>query len=145
MERILLICWLNSFSQSSSPRCAVRGFSDRGEHVVSDVSFVAYQIGGVKRDENAGFVEFMIEHLGETGMVLAAGPEERLCQGQGCNASKLAPEAGSRTRRCRLDLVYTSQRGHTMIDRELYLLRSWTCDPDRCAAAKGPGGSHVCH
>ena len=36
---------------------AVRGFSDGGEHVVSDVSFVAYPIGGVKRDENAGFVE----------------------------------------------------------------------------------------
>src|SRR4030081_4102668 len=36
-------------------------------------------------------------------------------------------------------LTYTTQVGHTLIDRELYLTRSWTGDPARCAAAGVPG------
>jgi SRSO17 transposase len=35
-------------------------------------------------------------------------------------------------------LTYTTRVGHTLIDRELYLPRSWTSDPDRCAAAGVP-------
>jgi SRSO17 transposase len=32
-------------------------------------------------------------------------------------------------------LVYAAARGHAMIDRELYLPRCWTEDPERCAQA----------
>ena len=32
-------------------------------------------------------------------------------------------------------LVYASQRGHAAVDRELYIPRSWTRDPDHCRAA----------
>ncbi len=32
-------------------------------------------------------------------------------------------------------LVYTGRRGHAAVDRELYVPRSWTCDPERCRAA----------
>ncbi|MGW0886266.1 IS701 family transposase [Streptomyces sp. NPDC002671] len=32
-------------------------------------------------------------------------------------------------------LVYAGARGHAAVDRELYIPRSWTCDPDRCRAA----------
>ncbi|MFD8931463.1 IS701 family transposase [Streptomyces mirabilis] len=32
-------------------------------------------------------------------------------------------------------LVYAGQRGHAAVDRELYVPRSWTADPDRCLAA----------
>jgi len=32
------------------------------------------------------------------------------------------------------------RRGHALIDRELYLTRSWTADPARCKAAGMPGG-----
>lgn len=32
-------------------------------------------------------------------------------------------------------LVFAGRRGHVAIDRELYVPRSWTCDPDRCRAA----------
>jgi SRSO17 transposase len=35
-------------------------------------------------------------------------------------------------------LVYAGERGHAMIDRELYLPRSWTNDPDRLAEAGVP-------
>jgi SRSO17 transposase len=32
-------------------------------------------------------------------------------------------------------LAYASRFGHALIDRELYLPRSWTDDPERCRAA----------
>jgi SRSO17 transposase len=35
-------------------------------------------------------------------------------------------------------LTDAGQGGHAMIDRELYLPRSWTSDPDRCVAAGVP-------
>lgn len=35
-------------------------------------------------------------------------------------------------------LAYASHRGYTLIDREIYLPRSWTDDPARCAAAGVP-------
>jgi SRSO17 transposase len=35
-------------------------------------------------------------------------------------------------------LSYAAPAGHALIDRELYLPRSWTGDPDRCAAAGIP-------
>src|SRR5215213_12024580 len=35
-------------------------------------------------------------------------------------------------------LTYAGARGHAMIDRELYLPRCWTEDPDRCAEARVP-------
>lgn len=35
-------------------------------------------------------------------------------------------------------LTYAGARGHAMIDRELYLPKSWTGDPDRCAEAGCP-------
>jgi len=33
---------------------------------------------------------------------------------------------------------YAAPRGHALTDRELYLPRSWTDDPGRCAAAGIP-------
>jgi SRSO17 transposase len=35
-------------------------------------------------------------------------------------------------------LTYASRHGYTLIDREIYLPRSWTDDPGRCAAAGVP-------
>jgi len=35
-------------------------------------------------------------------------------------------------------LTYTSQAGHTLLDRELYLPKSWTNDPKRCREADLP-------
>jgi SRSO17 transposase len=35
-------------------------------------------------------------------------------------------------------LTYSSTKGHTLLDRELYLPKSWTQDPDRCRAADVP-------
>ena len=38
-------------------------------------------------------------------------------------------------------LTYASAAGHALIDRELYLPKSWTADPARCAAAGIPDGT----
>jgi SRSO17 transposase len=38
-------------------------------------------------------------------------------------------------------LSYAAPAGHALIDRELYLPRSWTADPARCAAACIPAGT----
>ncbi len=35
-------------------------------------------------------------------------------------------------------LTYTSQAGHSLLDRELYLPKSWTNDPERCRQADVP-------
>src|SRR5207245_7092052 len=35
-------------------------------------------------------------------------------------------------------LTYASQAGHTLVDRELYLPKSWTQDRERCRAADVP-------
>jgi SRSO17 transposase len=38
-------------------------------------------------------------------------------------------------------LAYMAPAGHALIDRELYLPRSWTSDPERCRVAGVPGGT----
>ncbi len=38
-------------------------------------------------------------------------------------------------------LTYAAPRGHALVDRELYLPKSWTGDPARCRAAGIPGGT----
>src|SRR3569833_137292 len=45
-----------------------------------------------------------------------------------------------RTENCQIGtfLAYASQRGHALIDRELYLPESWTSDRDRCRSAGVP-------
>ena len=40
-------------------------------------------------------------------------------------------------------LGYAARRGHALIDRELYLPRSWTDDPERCQAAGIPEDTKV--
>jgi SRSO17 transposase len=37
-------------------------------------------------------------------------------------------------------LTYTTRRGHTLLDRELSLPKSWTTDPERCRQAHVPAG-----
>ncbi|WP_405984223.1 IS701 family transposase [Streptomyces sp. NBC_00872] len=45
-----------------------------------------------------------------------------------------------RTENCQIGVfaAYSSDKGRALVDRELYLPKSWTDDPDRCRAAKIP-------
>jgi hypothetical protein len=42
---------------------------------------------------------------------------------------------------CAVYLTYAAPGGHALIDRQLYLPRSWTGDPVRCRAAGIPDGT----
>ncbi|MFJ8871522.1 IS701 family transposase [Streptomyces sp. NPDC102473] len=45
-----------------------------------------------------------------------------------------------RTENCQIGVfaAYATTRGHALVDRELYLPKSWTDDPERCRAARMP-------
>ncbi|MFD0392801.1 transposase [Streptomyces nogalater] len=47
---------------------------------------------------------------------------------------------GRRTENCQIAVfaAYVSAKGRALVDRELYLPKSWTPDADRCRAAKVP-------
>ena len=53
----------------------------------------------------------------------------------GSSASTPALPGGLKTRRSPSTSSTQAARGHAAVDRELYIPRSWTCDPDRCRAA----------
>lgn len=47
---------------------------------------------------------------------------------------------GGRTENCQIGVfaAHTTPAGRALVDRELYLPKSWTGDPDRCRAARVP-------
>jgi hypothetical protein len=53
------------------------------------------------------------------------------------SASTPAPPGRIENAQVAVCLVYAAVRGHAAVDRELYLPRSWTCDPDRSAITGG--------
>ena len=65
----------------------------------------------------------MIDHLGDPGAVLVVDETGDVKKG--------SSTVGTQRQ-------YTGTAGHAMIDRELYLPRSWISDPPRCAAAGIP-------
>ena len=91
------------------------------------------------RDDLRGYV---IEHLGDPGAVLVVDETGDVKKGRarpGCSASTPGPPGGWRTAQVAVFLSYASPAGHALIDRELYLPRSWTADPARCAGGGHPG------
>src|SRR5258707_15716009 len=54
------------------------------------------------------------------------------------NDNTVARLAGLKIVRSACFLAYASSRGHTLVDRELYLPKSWTDDQERCREAHVP-------
>ncbi|MFC4505138.1 MULTISPECIES: IS701 family transposase [Streptomyces] len=54
----------------------------------------------------------------------------------------IALQAPGRTENCQIGVfaAYASAKGRALVDRELYLPKSWTEDPDRCRASRIPEG-----
>jgi SRSO17 transposase len=93
---------------------------------------------GVRDDVRA----YLVEHLGEEGAVLVIDETGDLKKG----ASTVGVQRQYTGTAGRIDnaqvavwLVYASDAGHALIDREIYVPQGWTCDPDRCRAAGIPG------
>jgi SRSO17 transposase len=90
------------------------------------------------RDDVRGYV---IEHLGSPDAVLVVDETGDVKKGRAsAGVQRQYSGTAGRVENCQVAvfLSYASPAGHALIDRELYLPRSWTADPARCAAAGIP-------
>nr|WTA00369.1 IS701 family transposase [Streptomyces sp. NBC_00857] len=86
--------------------------------------------------------EYAVEHLHDDQAVLVVDETGDVKKGTGTvGVQRQYTGTAGRIENAQVAvyLVYAGQRGHAAVDRELYVPRSWTSDPDRCRAA-GLGG-----
>jgi SRSO17 transposase len=92
---------------------------------------------GVRDDVRA----YAVEHLGERDGVLVVDETGFLKKGtKSAGVQRQYSGTAGRIENCQLGvfLAYTTSKGRTLIDRELYLPKSWTGDRDRCREAAIP-------
>jgi SRSO17 transposase len=90
------------------------------------------------RDDLRGYV---VEHLGDREAVLVVDETGDLKKGTAsAGVQRQYTGTAGRIENCQVAvfLTYAAPAGHALIDRELYLPKSWTGDPARCAAAGIP-------
>jgi SRSO17 transposase len=97
-----------------------------------------------KRDADGvrdGVRAFAVEHLGDPGAVLVVDETGDLKKGTataGVQRQYTGTAGRIENAQVAVYLGYAAPTGHALIDRELYLPKSWTADPGRCAAAGIP-------
>ncbi|MBT2363941.1 IS701 family transposase [Streptomyces sp. ISL-10] len=82
--------------------------------------------------------EYVVEHLHDHAAVLVVDETGDLKKGThtvGVQRQYTGTAGRIENSQVAVYLVYAGARGHAAVDRELYIPRSWTCDPDRCRAA----------
>jgi SRSO17 transposase len=82
--------------------------------------------------------EYVVEHLHDEAAVLVVDESGDVKKGSHTvGVQRQDTGTAGRIENCQVAfyLVYAGMRGHAAEDRELYVPRSWTCDPDRCRAA----------
>lgn len=92
----------------------------------------------IVRDELRQYVG---DHLGDDQAVLIVDETGFLKKGRhSAGVARQYSGTAGRVENCQIGvfLAYASRHGHTLIDRELYLPKEWTDDPDRCARAGIP-------
>jgi SRSO17 transposase len=92
---------------------------------------------GVRDDVRA----HALEHLGERDGVLVVDETGFLKKGsKSAGVRRQYPGTAGRIENCQLGvfLAYTTSKGRTLIDRELYLPKSWAGDQERCQEAAVP-------
>ncbi len=88
-----------------------------------------------------GLRDYVLEHLGDPGAVLVVGETGDLKKGTAsAGIRRQYSGTAGRIENCQVAvfLTYAARAGHALIDRELYLPKSWTADPARCQAAGIP-------
>jgi SRSO17 transposase len=96
-----------------------------------------WDVDGVRDDVRA----YVVEHLGDPDGVLIADDTGFLKKGtRSAGVQRQYSGTAGRTENCQVGvlLAYASAYGHALIDRELYLPKSWTGDPERCREAGIP-------
>jgi SRSO17 transposase len=84
---------------------------------------------------------FVVDHLGAADGLLVVDETGDLKKGRstvGVQRQYTGTAGRIENAQVAVYLGDATRRGHALIDRELYLPRSWTADPDRCAAAGVP-------
>jgi SRSO17 transposase len=123
-------CWtLAEHAGDSSP--------DGMQHLLARAKWDA---GGV-RDDVRGHV---IEVLGDPGAVLVideTGDVKKGTATAGVQRQYTGTAGRIENAQVAVYLGYAAPAGRALIDRELYLPKSWTGDPERCAAAGIPDGT----
>ncbi|WP_405911295.1 IS701 family transposase [Streptomyces sp. NBC_00828] len=82
--------------------------------------------------------EYVVEHLHDEAAVLVVDETGDVKKGThtvGVQRQYTGTAGRIENSQVAVYLVYAGMRGHAAVDRELYVPRSWTCDPDRCRAA----------
>lgn len=90
------------------------------------------------RDE---LLPYVAEHLGESEGVLVVDETGFLKKGtKSCGVARQYSGTAGRIENCQIGvfLAYATSKGHTLLDRALYLPKEWTTDGKRCAAAGVP-------
>jgi SRSO17 transposase len=90
------------------------------------------------RDDLRGYV---VEHLSDPDAVLVVDETGFLKKGtKSAGVQRQYSGTAGRRENCQIGvfLVYAAARGAALLDRALYVPRSWTDDPDRCRAAGIP-------
>lgn len=90
------------------------------------------------RDDLRGFV---VDHLGTDDVVLVVDETGDLKKGThtvGVQRQYTGTAGRIENSQVAVYLAYSTPHGHAAVDRELYVPRSWTDDPDRCHAAGIP-------
>ena len=98
------------------------------------LNFYRWDAGAV-RDDLCGYV---LDHLGDPSGVVIADETGFLKKGtKSAGVQRQYSGTAGRIENCQLGvfLTYASGKGRALIDRELYLPRSWTEDRERCAGA----------
>ena len=93
------------------------------------------------RDDLRGYVT---EHLGSPDAVLVVDKTGDVKKGRAsAGVQRQYSGTAGRVENCQVAvfLSYAAPAGHALIDRELYLPRSWISDQTRCAAAGIPAGT----
>jgi SRSO17 transposase len=85
--------------------------------------------------------DLAVEHLGGTEAMLVVdetGDVKKGTDSVGVQRQYTGTAGRIENAQVGVFLTYPTVTGHTLIDREIYLPRSWTDDPDRCTAAGIP-------
>ncbi|MBV7701060.1 IS701 family transposase [Streptomyces sp. TRM70350] len=94
-------------------------------------------LGRAKWDADA-VREYVLEHLHDEDAVLVVDETGDVKKGThtvGVQRQYTGTAGRIENAQVAVYLVYAGRRGHAAVDRELYIPRSWTTDPDRCRAA----------
>jgi len=108
---------------------------DGMQHLLSRARWDA---GGVRDDVRS----YVVEQLGDPGAVLVVDETGDVKKGTatpGVQRQYTGTAGRIENAQVAVYLGYAAPRGHALIDRELYLPKSWTGDPARCEAAGIPG------